>query len=777
MSLIGKCIRCLCFLLFWAIGFTACQDEYNEPTGFLYLNVQEDATLLTKAGEAVVDESLQVAIIKADGDTLKVYQDYLQEVKGERLILPVGTYTVAVSSNHDGKARWETPFYAGSTEVTVKQGEIATETVTCTIANTKVSVVYDKALADFFSDYQATVSNPSGKLTYTRDEYRSGFFSPEKLTVSLNLTNSEGYQFTLKNNYSDIKPKCHYIFRFSLNNSGEDEDDLGLDIDVSIDTTSYKEVFETIYIKQEELSYIAPPRAKDWVGFDSLTHVFGYKKGKPLPEKDSVGFTIQKGKNTQLTRIQVTTDSPKFIQAGLGSFDLLKENEASQAIALGFPEWPVAQEETLYALHTLDFSALIPNLSCGEKQPIEHKFTMEFLDDKNQVATVSYTFRISPNLPAIANEPYCWSTFALLTGNSSDATSYFVVNTPTGALTINDPTVIKRDNNDGMFVLLTGMSAGEYSYYIKSADDEAVQSNVVSFTLYDPLQGNYAVPNLSFDTWTKITENRPDFKALGIASTKEYWAPNATSDFNQTYWESGNFGASAGAKVLLQSTDDVAVKGDGKLAAQLTSMFVGVGTQGAFSAGSVFSGSLLQVSEDGAKLRYGRLHNGFPTHLSGYYKYSPADITHVKNESNKSGEKDEAIIYVALSTKAFDLSSLRTNVKGVVRFNKNAPEVIAYGEFIVSGTVSAYTPFDIPLEYRQGKMPTYSNFVNNAGVPNIYIIIVATSSINGDEFTGGPSVLYVDEFKLDYGFDEECLKETDFSGYKAVNLSKQTSNE
>ena len=49
--------------------------------------------------------------------------------------------------------------------------------------------------------------------------------------------------------------------------------------------------------------------------------------------------------------------------------------------------------------------------------------------------------------------------------------------------------------------------------------------------------------------------------------------------------------------------------------------------------------------------------------------------------------------------------------------------------------------------------------------------------LNVDEFTGGPSVLYVDEFKLDYGFDEECLKETDFSGYKAVNLSKQTSNE
>ncbi|MCF2604360.1 DUF4493 domain-containing protein [Parabacteroides distasonis] len=742
------------FVLAYCIAL-ACTDEYSEPTGFLYLNVQEDATLLTKAGEAVVDESLQVAIIKADGDTLKVYQDYLREVKGERLILPVGTYTVAVSSNHDGKARWETPFYAGSTEVTVKQGEIATETVTCTIANTKVSVVYDKALADFFSDYQATVSNPSGKLIYTRDEYRSGFFSPEKLTVSLNLTNSEGYQFTLKNNYSDIKPKCHYIFRFSLNNSGEDEDDLGLDIDVSIDTTSYKEVFETINIKQEELSYIAPPRAKDWVGFDSLTHVYGYKKEKPLPKEDSLGFTIQKGRDTQLTRIQVTTDSPDF---GLHSFDLLKENEASQAIALGFPKWPVAQEETLYALHTLDFSALIQNLSCGEKQPIEHKFTMEFLDDRNQVASLSFSIKIKPNLPAsVESAPIMvWTNFAVIQGNCSETDSYFLVKAGNGAEKAVEN--IARDKDDNVTALLTGLTPGvTYTYRIVSDGEDPVSSDEASFCISKPLE----VPNLRFEEWNTITKNKLSFNMGG-----DYQSPNATDDFNEVYWESGNYGASAIDKILTESTTEVAVEGS-IYAAKMQSLYAGYGSLGAFSAGSVFTGKPTSVGTKGATLEYGRLHNGFPTRLSGYCKYSPGAIDYVKN-SKKSGGQDQAIIYIALSTDIFRLQSLTDGT--INRFDQSASSIIAYGEYKISKKISAYEPFEIPLIYREGKLPA-------AGTP-VYITIVATCSIDGDEFTGSTnSVLYIDELSLDYDYNAASLAKTSFGSLQPNNLSGQTSNE
>ena len=90
----------LCLLMAFCLSW---KDETEGiPTGMLYLNVEEDASLQTRATSEVTYESLRVAIIKGEEDTLKVYNDYLEEVKGERLILPIGTYTVAVTSNHDG---------------------------------------------------------------------------------------------------------------------------------------------------------------------------------------------------------------------------------------------------------------------------------------------------------------------------------------------------------------------------------------------------------------------------------------------------------------------------------------------------------------------------------------------------------------------------------------------------------------------------------------------------------------------------------------------------
>ena len=97
----------LCLL----IGLLAsCNEDGNlVPTGTLYLNVEEDQTLQTRATSEVTYESLQVAILQGEEDTLKVYNDYLTEVKGQRLVLPVGKYTVAVRSNGADGVAWETP--------------------------------------------------------------------------------------------------------------------------------------------------------------------------------------------------------------------------------------------------------------------------------------------------------------------------------------------------------------------------------------------------------------------------------------------------------------------------------------------------------------------------------------------------------------------------------------------------------------------------------------------------------------------------------------------
>ena len=65
---------CLCSLILW--GVSCDEESVGIPTGALYLGIEEDATLLTKAESAVTNESLRVDIIAAEGDTIKSYSDY-----------------------------------------------------------------------------------------------------------------------------------------------------------------------------------------------------------------------------------------------------------------------------------------------------------------------------------------------------------------------------------------------------------------------------------------------------------------------------------------------------------------------------------------------------------------------------------------------------------------------------------------------------------------------------------------------------------------------------
>ena len=58
----------------------------------------------------------------------------------------------------------------------------------------------------------------------------------------------------------------------------------------------------------------------------------------------------------------------------------------------------------------------------------------------------------------------------------------------------------------------------------------------------------------------------------------------------------------------------------------------------------------------------------------------------------------------------------------------------------------------------------------DTGTP-VYVIIMTTSSKDGDVFTGSTSsVMYVDEFSLDYSFNTECLKKTEYSGLTPISI-------
>lgn len=730
------CLLCLCWL------FTACDDDKNSlaSTGYLYLGVEEDNTTLTKSVKPVTDEPLRVYLLSSSGDTVKTYDDYLEDVKGEKILLPVGSYQVLVSSSQTAGAAWEAPFYAGKTEepLEIKSGEITNATVTCKITNTKVTVSYSEKLKATFIDYCDTVSTESGTLIYARDEYRAGYFVSEgDLTARLYLKNKDGNEFTLQRVIRDIKPQYHYNLIYQLSNEGDGDEEAGADFDISVSDEDPTEINCTISIKEEELA-----------GEPKLTLQGDFKDGKITfrPQVDGVAQTPPEA--SLLVEVpggiqSVTVKASSLQFEDLPQFDL---DTWSLAVAKGFPN---IDAETTQA-QILDFTPLLKTLQPDGNKNATHTFVMTVVDKQYQQKEISFSFEIKADVKVTTDKAVVWTSFAVIKGTAGNLEGASFIVREQGGSSDKQITEVTKNEADGTFsALITDLQPGKtYEYQAVAGEDEG---SVETFTVAQPLD----VPNLGFEEWSE----RSGRTTGALAGTYSYWTSNEGG--KDIYWESGNLGAAInGNQLLYQETTDIVNAPNNKSAARLVSKYVGVAALnlGAFSAGSIFSGIIKEAGSSGATLSYGQLHNGFPTKLNGWYKYEAGDIDY-----NGSG-KDKGLIYVALMTSTQIVSSPLSGTP--VRFDHD-PEtsvVFAYGELVIDQT-EKYTEFSIPLTYYEGKMP-------DANTP-VYIIIMATSSKDGDIFTGSTSsVMYVDEFSLDYGYNAECLKDTEYSGLTPVSINQ-----
>ncbi len=737
----------------------SCAEDKNSlcPTGVLYLNVEEDATLHTKAQTGVTFESLRVDVLDMNRDTVNTYKDYLSDVKDQRMTLPVGKYIVAVCSNHTGEAGWETPLYRGEEEVEVKQGEITSAQVVCKIANTKVSVSYSEGMKNYFSHYGTTVSNSSGSLTFTRDEYRSGYFTPEELTMSLKLVNRDGNEFVIRKIYPDINPQYHYIFNIAIANPSGGDQEAGADFDVTIDE-EHDEITYDIFIREEDLFGVGITSFS--LSDNFANGVFSFREGSAtMPQ---IGLTYKVGTKTKFSKVLVETTSPVFVEAGLGKFDLMDPQSATsaQALGLGNPPTPELGESTGFVDCTWDLSGLLSHLMAINDKPTEHPFKVLFVDDRNQEKEASFTIKIMPDVDAAVEAPICWTTFAVLRGITVDETAYFQLTSSDG-LNI-DIKGVNRTDEGNVSALVTGLKPDvTYSYKLASEQDPAMACGAVEFKV----EAASVVPNLGFEDWG-TREGEVDAPIVG--GKKTYVSPNAGSS-GAIYWESGNRGAivGSGKPVLTKETTETAPVESSKKAAYLASTWAGAAGMGAFSAGSIFSGIVEYAGQKGAELLYGQSYKGFPVSLNGWYKYEPGTIDWKNNEGTTSSELDKGIISIALSTQKISVKSLTKEADSENnKFRKNSEGVFAYGEKIITENVDTYTEFSIPLTYYQGKMPSPET--------PIYIIIMASSSKDGDVFTGSTSsVMYVDEFSLSYDYNQECLKETEYKDIPVNSVNNE----
>lgn len=734
-----KIVQCICFLSFLLATVAGCNEQETlNQTGSITLGVEKSEVLYTKAGIMVTDEELSVSFINPAGDTVKHFEDYIADVKGVDITLPIGEYKVVVSSLKEDLPQWDTPFYYGETTVQIVANNTTKTSVECAIANTKVTVEYTDLMDEFFSTYNTIVTGTSGALTFEKGETRSGFYFTEKLDVTLNLTNkSSNTQFKLEKEFPGIQPRCHYIIKFN-SPPGEGEN-IGGDFDVIINETDSTEIEYTILLPEYTLLSELPkvPEFKitnQLIGKEEITTeknlAFVGKKGdRDVFLQHKVAIHTQAGIRNLYMKLSDSFGEFPII------FDFLKAGtDITNTLKINGSEEKDNQDRYVY---TLDLTQMANDyLTANAFAPKEYAMTLVALDKYHQETEMQLLYTVKPDFPLVTSELSSadkWATFAVLQGygdilGTNQQFKYGLLTEGEDKWTTVDA---KMDGAGNISALVQDLKPGtDYQFKVVGIlNNEPVEGDVVAFKT----EGTPMVPHMNFDDWYKVE--------TGTFIKKTYWYVG--TDAGSRFWDSGNDGANTVSSVNPTSPEYTKIVG-GKAAAKLESKYVVI----AFAAGNLYTGSFGSVASLGASLDFGQPYAGKPTKLSGHYMYQPKAINRVKAPyTDLKGKQDTCAIYIALCDweKPF---TVNTNTGTFVDFSSD--DILAYGSITpeqAGKNMTAYEKFEIDIQYRDiTRKPTY-------------ILIVASASKYGDYFTGGEgSTLYLDEFELHFDYNPASFK-------------------
>lgn len=240
--------------------FFACQEEESlagGATGYLRLTVNEDMNTNSRADvpEGYKPEQIAVQIVNAEGETVEKTEDW-KLWQNKSIELPVGTYTIKASSNGwDGQAAgFDIPYYTGSKEVTIAADKEVNETITCTLANVKVTVNFDKALLEKVRSVAATVdddavsngTSATYSLAFTPTESSSAYFPVSRLFANITVVNNKGISNSMRKELTDeegnpVKARDH--FTLNIKESGQVTGDGGISVSVDPTTHEYSYTF------------------------------------------------------------------------------------------------------------------------------------------------------------------------------------------------------------------------------------------------------------------------------------------------------------------------------------------------------------------------------------------------------------------------------------------------------------------------------------------------------------------------------------------------------
>ncbi len=691
--------------LFLSVGsllfFSSCEkhEETDNCLVSLYIDTDLSQTeILSKTTTPPEDMVFTVKIKNQAGEEVFSCDDHRE--LPETIVLPKGTYTAEAATNRDGSiAAFESPIYSGETVFTTQVNATTGVKITCSHACVKVVVGYTDALKELLSEYKTivTTGTDEGTLVFEGDEARAGYFQPGILTYTLQAKTKQGDTYTATRTLDKAlqgSDFLHIVFDVKDDSSeGESGSDTGFAFGIVVDET-LNDVHHQVNISMDK----GTPPAITPEGFDPNEVITVYN---PVKVPVVLNVTSETGLFALFLKFQTDLATVYGFE---NLVDLLNVDETtSQMLKNAGINWSINETATEARI---DLTEATANLSYNENAPVDHAMELTVIDNHRQFVSQNLNFRVYSKIHKAVSAQLFTSEQTgqdkvVLTGR------YVTESIPEGL-----GLIYKEDGtNDWSMVTSDQLSINsetkQYTYTVELPQNmnyifttALIKDGVVSeegdMQIRFTTQPVLVVPNLNFDSWHS-------------SGSTQY--PNASG--GNSFWATGNEGVT-GFPVNKDSNtapveDDVI---SGK-AAKMTSIEVPVVN---FAAGNLFTGTYkTNISNPAASVQFGREFTGRPTHLTGYYKYQPADY---------NGGKDYCHIYIKLENRG------------------ETTTTVGYAELKDNRTMNQYEPFSLKVEYM-------------SDLPVTHITLVATSSADGGDFKGGVgSTLWVDEFEMLYLYNE-----------------------
>lgn len=414
------------------LSLASCEMK-NELTGSLVSKEDEGAIELgvsvkqpvsqTKA-EEVATNNFPVTIQGTSTGVTDVLKEYAtaDEVPGS-ITVPVGNYTVSSHTLGTLEKKMDTPYYAGSTDITVSKGITSQVDVVCRMANSRIQMQYGDDFKEAFSEWTITVDDGSEMaLTYTQDDltpqaiYWHFGENVTTITVNIRAKTTEGNTVTAAQSFkkADAAEKYEEVgdtftggdaLVISMGTVESSTGDLtGITITTNITFENESESVEiptTDPEEPEEPGGEDPEKPGDGEsiritepeGNSFLTDGVDVNNGI-FPDKEIViNMAIDNGIQNLYVKVETSNGTFEGMVAGMGltaenGLDLASQEAIDQALGNLFPLPEVGQTNYSFTLS----ETLLGLLKSFDGT---HKFMLTVIDQNDQQASATLTVRVT----------------------------------------------------------------------------------------------------------------------------------------------------------------------------------------------------------------------------------------------------------------------------------------------------------------------------------------------------------------------------------------------